>query len=235
MEEELCSRNQCKNGATCTSLVDEYLCTCPPEYTGRHCETEVGPCHVDQPCQNGGSCDPMGGDEYRCLCPQGFIGDHCEIAETFDYSASFTGNSYIKLPGSIIPRERGSSTSKETINFVFSTLSSNGILLWQGVGEGQSGDMQDFISVGLVNGSVVFGYQLGSGEASIRSDVKVNDGLKHNVTVHRRGREGIVIVDDAEISGQSAGFLQMLNVKGSVYLGKHQQENLLTPIRMFEP
>ena len=34
IEEQLCSRNQCKNGATCTTLDDEYLCTCPPEYTG---------------------------------------------------------------------------------------------------------------------------------------------------------------------------------------------------------
>ncbi|XP_038076283.1 basement membrane-specific heparan sulfate proteoglycan core protein-like isoform X2 [Patiria miniata] len=227
-EDQLCSRNQCKNGATCTSTLDEYVCTCTADYTGRHCDTEVGPCHVDQPCQNGGSCDPMGGDEYRCLCPQGFTGDHCEIVETFDYSASFTGNSYLKLPRSIIPRERGSSTSKETINFVFSTLSSNGILLWQGVVEGQSGYMQDFISLGIENGTLVFGYQLGSGEASIRSKVKVTDGLRHNVTAHRRGREGALIVDGEEVSGHSAGFLQMLNVKGHLYLGGAPDAEKLT-------
>ena len=63
-------------------------------------------------------------------------------------------------------------------------------------------------------------YQLGSGEASIRSKVKVNDGLKHNVTAHRRGREGSLIVDGEEVSGHSAGFLQMLNVRGHLYLGK---------------
>ncbi|XP_022090462.1 basement membrane-specific heparan sulfate proteoglycan core protein-like isoform X3 [Acanthaster planci] len=227
-EEELCSRNQCKNGATCTSTQDEYVCTCTADYTGRHCDTEVGPCHVDQPCQNGGSCDPMGGDEYQCLCPQGFVGDHCEMAETFDYRASFTGNSYLKLPRNLIPRERGSSTSRETINFVFSTLSSNGILLWQGVVEGHSGNMQDFISLGLDNGTLVFGYQLGSGEASIRSKVKVSDGLKHNVTAHRRGREGSLIVDGEEVSGHSAGFLQMLNVKGHLYLGGAPDAQKLT-------
>ena len=43
----------------------------------------------------------------------------------------------------------------------------------------------------------------------------------------RRGRDGTLLVDDQDVvSGQSGGPLRMLNVKGSLFLGKNTTELL---------
>ena len=34
-----CSGNPCMNRATCEDLINTYKCTCPPGYTGTHCQT----------------------------------------------------------------------------------------------------------------------------------------------------------------------------------------------------
>ena len=34
-----CSSSPCKNGATCTNLVNSYSCSCPNGYTGINCES----------------------------------------------------------------------------------------------------------------------------------------------------------------------------------------------------
>ena len=74
-------------------------------------------------------------------------------------------------------------------------------------------------------------YQLGSGEANILTNHKVNDGEIHNVTASRQGRDGELYLDGNDpIIGQSEGFLQMLNVKGRVYLGMYHHADYYSTI-----
>ncbi|XP_072174592.1 basement membrane-specific heparan sulfate proteoglycan core protein-like [Diadema setosum] len=225
----LCERKPCLNGASCTPSQDnlEYTCTCAPGFTGRHCESVAGLCSVDQPCANGGSCQPVDGG-YMCLCPLGFSGTSCQNVEQFSYSAAFSATSYIKLPKTLLSR-RQRSNLEEVVGFSLVTSSTDGLILWQGVAEGSSGQRQDFIAVGLRDGYIVFSYQLGSGEANIESTVRIDDGNLHNITVTRRGQQGTLMVDEEDsVRGQSGGDLQMLNVKGSIFLGSAPDVEVLT-------
>ncbi|KAJ7311098.1 hypothetical protein JRQ81_006697 [Phrynocephalus forsythii] len=80
-----CEVNQCQNGGTCLTNVDDspFFCICAEGFTGVICnETETGPCHPN-PCRNGGECQlvPNRGDaftEYICKCPSGYEGKHCQ-------------------------------------------------------------------------------------------------------------------------------------------------------------
>jgi dystroglycan 1 len=153
----------------------------------------------------------------------------------FDFSAYFDDTGFLSLPIDIIPRTKGSSIKQEDLTFSFSTFDSNGLLLWQGVPEGSDGSRQDFVAVGLKDGYLEFSYQLGSGEASLVTNHKVNDGELHNVTVSRQGRDGELYLDGNDpIVGQSEGFLQMLNVKGRLYLGGAPDIEVLTGNRFTE-
>ncbi|KAG7322395.1 hypothetical protein KOW79_013741 [Hemibagrus wyckioides] len=67
----------CQNGATCNSLLSgAFSCSCPPQYTGMLCETEVSSC-VPTPCRNRGECKAVG-STFLCGCPKGFTGLICD-------------------------------------------------------------------------------------------------------------------------------------------------------------
>ncbi|TSX58272.1 Protocadherin Fat 3 [Bagarius yarrelli] len=67
----------CQNGATCNSLPSgAFSCSCPPQYTGLLCETEVSSC-VPSPCRNRGECKAVG-RTFFCGCPKGFTGAICD-------------------------------------------------------------------------------------------------------------------------------------------------------------
>jgi hypothetical protein len=41
------AQKPCQNSGNCTDdirLPDKYFCECPPDFTGKLCETKVGPC-----------------------------------------------------------------------------------------------------------------------------------------------------------------------------------------------
>ncbi|XP_049324918.1 protocadherin Fat 3 [Astyanax mexicanus] len=72
-----CLGTPCQNGAACASLPSgAFSCSCPPQYTGPRCETEVTSC-VPTPCQNGGDCKAVG-STFLCGCPKGFTGLICD-------------------------------------------------------------------------------------------------------------------------------------------------------------
>jgi len=68
-----CAVNPCENGGTCYDLVNDYSCSCTPDFTGRTCSDKY--CGVNNPCRNGASCHGAG----QCVCAQGFIGADCSV------------------------------------------------------------------------------------------------------------------------------------------------------------
>ena len=62
---------------------------------------------------------------------------------------------------------------------------------------------------------------MGSGPAMIMSRQRVNDGQEHTIEVSKLGRSGTLTIDGGvEVTGESQGFLQMLNADGNLYIGK---------------
>ncbi|XP_061650019.1 basement membrane-specific heparan sulfate proteoglycan core protein isoform X13 [Phyllopteryx taeniolatus] len=228
-----CDRRPCLNGGHCMPNAEyEYQCLCRDGFEGERCEIIKDVCHSDYQCQNGGSCV-----HGHCVCHSGFAGLNCEESSVFSfpdaawnseasqandspyqYAAHFQNDGYIALPKSMI--QRRAHDSPETIELEINTLSSEGLILWQGVERGEHGRGKDFISLGIHNGHLIFSYQLGSGEAEIMSRHSINDGQWHKVKAVRTGKDGYIQIDGGSVlHGQSKGKSIMVNTKGHLYLG----------------
>uniref|UniRef100_A0A452QUT3 Protocadherin Fat 2 n=1 Tax=Ursus americanus TaxID=9643 RepID=A0A452QUT3_URSAM len=73
-----CSQNPCLNGGKCSQTRGAgYVCKCPPQFLGRHCEQRKENC-TSTPCLEGGTCisSPEGAS---CNCPHPYMGDRCEM------------------------------------------------------------------------------------------------------------------------------------------------------------
>ncbi|XP_041440520.1 protocadherin Fat 3 isoform X2 [Xenopus laevis] len=74
---DACERKPCQNGGSCTNVPSGgYQCTCPSQFIGKNCESEVTACFPN-PCRNGGTCDPIG-SSFICNCRTGLRGLTCE-------------------------------------------------------------------------------------------------------------------------------------------------------------
>ncbi|XP_075448649.1 protocadherin Fat 3 isoform X3 [Ascaphus truei] len=74
---DACERKPCQNGGSCTSVPSGgYQCSCPSQFIGKNCESEITACFPN-PCRNGGSCDPIG-TSFICNCRTGLRGLTCE-------------------------------------------------------------------------------------------------------------------------------------------------------------
>ncbi|GFO44423.1 hypothetical protein PoB_007092800 [Plakobranchus ocellatus] len=69
------------NGGQCVDMGTEnnpkqFTCACAEGYTGLTCQKRIDPC-ADEPCQNGGICEPRG-EHFHCSCSERFRGKLCE-------------------------------------------------------------------------------------------------------------------------------------------------------------
>ncbi|XP_039986492.1 coagulation factor VII isoform X2 [Xiphias gladius] len=67
-----CQTNPCRNGGICTLDRGDFICLCPPQYTGKTCESVLLECRY----RNGGCLqycrDLTGGAGVQCGCADGF-------------------------------------------------------------------------------------------------------------------------------------------------------------------
>uniref|UniRef100_A0A669PPJ3 Slit guidance ligand 3 n=1 Tax=Phasianus colchicus TaxID=9054 RepID=A0A669PPJ3_PHACC len=74
-----CEDNDCENNSTCVDGINNYVCLCPPNYTGELCDEVINHCIPElNPCQHESKCVPLDKGS-RCECLPGYSGKHCEI------------------------------------------------------------------------------------------------------------------------------------------------------------
>lgn len=102
------------------------------------------------------------------------------------------------------------------IEISFKATTNYGLLLYNGQPE------KDFISLGIVDGHVIFRYDLGSGPAIIRTSKKI--ALHEWITIRtgRKGSSGYLHVEGGEkVHGKSTGKFNGLNLKRELFVGGH--------------
>ncbi|KAH3785149.1 hypothetical protein DPMN_163234 [Dreissena polymorpha] len=70
-----CSSYPCRNGATCTNLLNQFSCRCTPGYTGPTCASDINEC-ASNPCRNGATCNDLV-NQFTCRCAPGYTGPTC--------------------------------------------------------------------------------------------------------------------------------------------------------------
>ncbi|KAL1250062.1 hypothetical protein QQF64_021067, partial [Cirrhinus molitorella] len=208
-----CKDRPCQNGGVCEdSVASLYKCSCPRGYTGSncqhhsslHCHTEA--CGPDATCINRPS-----GYGYDCRCHLGKSGNKC-MDGTLVTAPLFDGDeSYIAYP----PLTNIHNDLR--IEMEFKPMDSDGLMFFSG---GKKMKVEDFVTLSMVNGHVEFRYELGTGQAVLRSQEPVSLDQWHRVVAERLNKDGSLKVDHArEITRSSPGKAQGLNIHTPMYLG----------------
>uniref|UniRef100_A0AAY5F379 Uncharacterized protein n=1 Tax=Electrophorus electricus TaxID=8005 RepID=A0AAY5F379_ELEEL len=138
---------------------------------------------------------------YDCRCHLGKHGTKC-MAGTLVTTPSFDGkDSYIAYP----PLTNIHNDLR--IDMEFKPMSTDGLMFFSG---GRKMKVEDFVALSMVDGHVEFRFELGTGQAVLRSQEPVSLGQWHHVSAERLGKDGSLKVDHArEIQRSSPGKAQV--------------------------
>lgn len=110
---------------------------------------------------------------------------------------------------------RGSSILDESqFSLEFKTRLSDGVLLYV-AGKGHI----DFEALFMQDGKINYAYNCGSGGTLISTAKSYNNDMWHKAVFSRIGKDGILIVDEEEVTGESQGQTSSMNVKSPLYVG----------------
>ncbi|KAK7132379.1 hypothetical protein R3I93_018809 [Phoxinus phoxinus] len=208
-----CKDRPCQNGGVCAdSVASLYKCNCQRGFTGSNCQHHSSShCHSEA-CGPDATCiNRPSGLGYDCRCHLGKSGGKC-MDGTLVTTPLFDGDvSYIAYP----PLTNIHNDLR--IEMEFKPMDIDGLMFFSG---GKKMKVEDFVTLSMVDRHVEFRYELGTGQAVLRSQEPVSLGQWHRVVAERLNKDGSLKVDRArEITRSSPGKAQGLNIHTPMYLG----------------
>lgn len=165
-------------------------CLCPDGFGGKRCEAETNKCSKS-PCEQWQMCIPsVFNSTYECVCPLGMEGEKCSVPsckndgkclEEAELSVGGDGYFEISLSNEI--------ESRMELEIELKTTSPNGVIMW-------SRGIHDYHMLRLVNGTVEYHWDAGTGTGIVTSKTPIVDGQWHRVTISRRQRRTRMTIDD---------------------------------------
>ena len=129
-------------------------------------------------------------------------------------TAQFFSASFLELPNF-------NSREAQTISFEVSTLASEAVLYFSRrvPADATGPNPSDFVAIYLENGQVVFTFNLGEGDVTVRTSLDVSDGNWHHVEAMQNSTLSWLAVDGVRVQRPVTSQLELLDTTGSVFLG----------------
>ena len=105
-------------------------------------------------CGEHGDCEVVNTTHVVCQCKDYYDGPNCENFKPIEHAARFEGNAYIVFSADEFPHL--TSEREESIAFRLKTTAKYGVIFWQGQQEGSTVTGEDYISIGLNDGYLVY-------------------------------------------------------------------------------
>lgn len=223
-----CSSDSCLNGGTCSEssqLTMGYECNCPEGFYGDHCEKFSDACYPGL-C-NDGHClnqdNILDSRKFFCECHFGKIGRYCEQSINI-IEPQFIDGAYLafRTPNNLL--NRLDIKIKVKPNF---SLGSNHLILYCGQYANGTGD---FAALLIVNRTVQFRFDTGSGVAILKSSKQLVDNEWIDILIQRNKKEALLTIDNIEtVAGRSSGKNIGLNIHTPLYVGGFNRSKISLP------
>ncbi|XP_054715535.1 agrin-like [Uloborus diversus] len=176
------------------------------------------PC-LNGTCLHGGICISEL-NSFTCRCLSKYSGKRCEKRirkKDFQRAISFNGTTYLNFPYKNVKGSRSRKSNRFQVRF--RTTHSTGLLFWTNKGSSLKGD---YLAVAIVNGYPELSYNLGKQKDFwvIKGNKRVDDGLWHSMTIHRKKRLGEIRLDKSFLTSNiSEPGATDLNTDGMLWIG----------------
>ena len=139
-----------------------------------------------------------------------------DMTSSADNAVRFGDTHWSRHEFAISQEVANSLTDESGFQIEFKTSHEEGVIFYV-----TSANNIDYVSLYLLEGKVHYAWDCGSGRAILVTERTYNDDKWHKVTFSRKGRNGIVRIDDGkeEYNGASNGNTNSLNVKSPIYIG----------------
>lgn len=218
---DTCMYHQCQNGGICKENVftpEDYECVCPVGFNGKYCEISGDTCYPGV-C-NLGFCVQLSPIGFHCQCPFGTAGRFCEqnisITEPLLSNGAYLAykppkNSIEKLDIRMKIKPKSLEAS-QLILYTAQHLHGKG----------------DFASLVIINKTVHFIFDTGSGSVDIESNQELVEEEWIDIVVKRYHRHANLTVGNEEtISGTAPGKTYGLTLVTPLYLGGYNRSKLV--------